>query len=313
MSVPESVGRKPETSRSLIVTYYALDADYRARLEDVIGVATEQEVISNIPTGGYLSVIRHFRNVVAGTVYLPVRDETIYSLVPALTVLCLMIRANRRVIVHPDFSMREFGFADAASNLVSIAAGFLMGVAEMARHWGRLARLQAQPRVPVRPDVRDHALYLKTNLWLGVQAGGSVAHTLGVIGGMLNKGSAVDFVSMEQLPYMPESDDLEVIQVTPPRSYVVPRELHYCRSNQNVLNTVRDLQASRYGFIYHRLSLGSIVGVVLSRLWRCPLIIEYNGSETWLAANWGRPRLFKKIVERAEATFLRHSHQIVTV
>ena len=41
-------------------------------------------------------------------------------------------------------------------------------------------------------------------------------------------------------------------------------------------------------------------GVALARELDLPFILEYNGSEVWVARNWGRPLRFERIAKRIE-------------
>jgi glycosyltransferase involved in cell wall biosynthesis len=44
-----------------------------------------------------------------------------------------------------------------------------------------------------------------------------------------------------------------------------------------------------------------------------PLVLEYNGSEVWVARNWGRPLRYEQLALDAQAASLRHAHLVVTV
>ena len=44
-----------------------------------------------------------------------------------------------------------------------------------------------------------------------------------------------------------------------------------------------------------------------------PLVLEYNGSEAWVAKNWGRALRFHATAALAEDVSIRHAHLIVTV
>src|SRR5690606_28271722 len=68
-----------------------------------------------------------------------------------------------------------------------------------------------------------------------------------------------------------------------------------------------------FSFIYQRLSAANYLGVIESRRAGVPLVVEYNGSEVWVAKNWGRPLQFHRLAAMAEAAMLRHAHLIVTI
>ncbi len=69
-----------------------------------------------------------------------------------------------------------------------------------------------------------------------------------------------------------------------------------------------------FDYIYQRMSLGNCTGVILSRFFKVPLILEYNGSEVWAARNWGSgPVRFEILAKMAERLSLSQAHLVVTV
>jgi len=301
------------TASSLIITQYPLTTGYMDRFAETIGGHPEQVSVANITAKGYFDILRYFLGLRADVVYVPVVDEAGRSLLPLMKALCLFTRAKRFAVVEPDFTLREFGRTNGLTGAASMAGGIVSGFLTLIMDWIYLARLLGAPRVLVRDSGIRRVLYLKTNLWLGVQAGGSVAHTSGVIGGLLRKGNQVDFTSAEMPVALPKDQALQVQPVNPPSSYVIPREMNHYRHNAKFIQYVRGLQSGHYGFIYQRMSPGNYTGVFLSRLRKLPLVLEYNGSEPWLARNWGRPLTFEQLAQRAEESCLRHAHLIVTV
>ncbi len=301
------------TTSSLIITQYPLTTNYVDRFSEKFNSHPEQVAITNITARGYFDILRFFRNLRADVIYLPVVDEAGRSLMPLLKVLCLFTRAKKYVVIEPDFSLMEFTRWNGVFGALLMGGDILTGFFTLAGDWFWLNRLLGAERVTAGDNRLRRALYLKTNLWLGVQAGGSVAHTCGVIGGLLRGGYKVDFTSAEMPVALPDDPSLRIQPVSPPRSYVVPREMNHYRHNARFIHYVRGLQSGVYGFIYQRLSPGNFTGVVLSRSRRLPLVIEYNGSEVWLARNWGRPLTFEKLAEKTEEVCLRHAHLIVTV
>ena len=301
------------TLPNYIITQYPLSTSYTEQFRETITDRVEQIIVSNVTARGYLDVLRYFRRLRADTIYLPVVDYTARSLIPPFELLALITPARRRVVVNPDFSIEDFGLVDGVLSAAAIIAGIIVGGATLLVSWFRLSRLERLPRVRVSRNSRRRVLYLKTNLWLGVQAGGSVAHTSGVIGGLLERGHEVDFASAETPVALPRRDDLHLHRIRPPGAYVVPREMNHYRHHANTIRSLSRMSPGRYGFIYQRFSLGNFAGVVLSRLRRLPLVLEYNGSEVWLARNWGTPLLLERLAEMAERVCLRHAHLIVTV
>jgi glycosyltransferase involved in cell wall biosynthesis len=100
----------------------------------------------------------------------------------------------------------------------------------------------------------------------------------------------------------------------PPKTFGFPYELNYFRYNLGVVRALRvALRRESYQLLYQRMSIMNYAGVVLSRMLRIPLILEYNGSEVWIAKNWGRPLRFSWLALRMENLCLQHAHRIVVV
>ncbi|MCH7956409.1 MAG: glycosyltransferase [Proteobacteria bacterium] len=93
--------------------------------------------------------------------------------------------------------------------------------------------------------------------------------------------------------------------------YVFPWALNSYRHTAKLIAAVRRLRPARYAFIYQRLAPGTVAGVVLSRLRRLPLVVEYRESAGSRAADPGPS--FRRLGARAQAVCLRHAHRIVAV
>jgi glycosyltransferase involved in cell wall biosynthesis len=298
---------------NVLITQYPVTRSYLDGLTAVVGQPLRSIVVSTITARGYLEIFRAFRGIEADSIYLPVHDSSGWPLLPPLQVLSMLSPANRRFVVDPDRKITPFGFFEAARSMVRIALGGLHGAATLVWEWLRLRRLLRAGRLAPTKSRGNRVAYLKTNLWLGIQAGGSVAHTTGVVKGLLNRGREVDFFSVESPVALPAHEALNLKPIKPRSTYVVPRELNHYRHNQPFITQVSPLLRELGGFIYQRLSLGNYAGVVLSRRHRLPLVIEYNGSERWLANNWGTPLSMEWLAMMAEDVCLRHAHLIVTV
>ena len=296
-----------------LITQYPVTQEYLNRLAEKTGSPLESIIVSAITAHGYLGIFRYFRHLESETVYLPVLDHSGRPLLPPLQILSMLVRARERLIVELDFSIHAFGFMDVLLGALRMTCGIVDGLLIATADWHRLGRLLKAERMIPRDNRINRVVYLKTNLWLGIQAGGSVAHTSGVIKGLLNKGFGVEFTSVENPVAMPESKALKFNPITPHDTYIIPRELNHYRHNGRFIDGASRLFRKPQGFIYQRLSLGNYASVILSRRHGVPLVLEYNGSEDWLANNWGTPLTLKKLVLRSEDVCLKHAHLVVTV
>ncbi|OQW43935.1 MAG: hypothetical protein A4S16_05480 [Proteobacteria bacterium SG_bin6] len=156
------------------------------------------------------------------------------------------------------------------------------------------------------------ALYLKSNLMFGTHAGGSVGHIAGVANELFRR-SPDSVMAAIEFPAMVRSD-MNFAPIAAIGTYGVPRESNNLRFNANCISAgARVLSKQRFDFIYQRLTIGSLAGVILSRTFKTPLVIEYNGSEVWIADNWGLKLVWRDLMLQLEEVCLRHAHRIVVV
>jgi glycosyltransferase involved in cell wall biosynthesis len=157
-------------------------------------------------------------------------------------------------------------------------------------------------------------LYLRSQLWLGLQGGGSVAHTAGVIGGLMESGIDVHMVSSDRLPGVAAP-----IDVVPPETWFDGK----LRDTEDVVYNVaflfaaiRAAQRMRHGrravAIYQRHSAFNCSGAVLSRVLNLPLVLEFNSSEPWKGRYWGGLYL-RRIASLVERINLISADQVIVV
>ncbi|MCA0319480.1 MAG: glycosyltransferase [Proteobacteria bacterium] len=155
-------------------------------------------------------------------------------------------------------------------------------------------------------------LYLRTDLWYGLLAGGSVGHTAGVIKGLAAGGQAPVLAAPERVPTVP--DDIAMLRLQ-------PRERTWPVSDWQLLEFNLDghdqvlagWQGPPPRFVYHRHALYSFAGLALARHWGVPLVLEYNGPEVWVADHWGRPLAERSLAEAAERAALRGATLVAVV
>ncbi|MBV9580879.1 MAG: glycosyltransferase family 4 protein [Chloroflexi bacterium] len=173
-----------------------------------------------------------------------------------------------------------------------------------------------QPAPEETPTIAAHAnrpprvLYLRSQLWLGLAGGGSVAHTAGVIGGLIGAGAEVRAVASDRLAGV--AAPTEVIR---PEVWFDgwPRELEDLAYNVAfTLHALRAARRFRPDLVYQRHTAFNVSGAVLSRVLGVPLILEFNSSEVWKGRYWGGLRLERAamLVERIN---LRAADRVIVV
>ena len=131
--------------------------------------------------------------------------------------------------------------------------------------------------------------------------------------GFKNLGKKIWFVGLEKPLLADKLDQLTELPFKKPFCY--PIELNNYIYGNHVTHQLKSLThfKNKPGVIYQRMSFGNCSGVELSRKWKGPLILEYNGSEVWVSSNWGRKPKFKSLALLSEKINLKHAHLIVTV
>jgi len=207
---------------------------------------------------------------------------------------------------------RRFAALDAIRGLVINALGAAGAVVVGVAGESLLRWVPAGTSAP-RLDGRGRVLYLRTDLDLAVQplvAGGSLAHTHGILSALLRRGHDVELWSTGVIAGVPDG-------ITERRLPVVlrpnlPRELAEATTGfiQAIRTPTRGLDD--VAFVYQRYSLNNLLGAILAARLRVPLVLEANASEVAWRREWSRlehPRL----AEVAERLNLRRASRIAVV
>jgi glycosyltransferase involved in cell wall biosynthesis len=160
-------------------------------------------------------------------------------------------------------------------------------------------------------------LYLRTDL--GTQdliAGGSVAHTLGVIEGFVAQGHTVVVASSAMVGLLKKIVPTVAPLTLPVWSSWVGFKVQCLISNIFFFVSAFSLcDALTTSYIYQRYSLLNCVGVMLSWWKSVPLILEFNGSEVWVDEHWSKNKRFRLrfLVRWFEKINIRYASTIVVV
>lgn len=155
-------------------------------------------------------------------------------------------------------------------------------------------------------------LHLRTDLWLGVTTGGAIAHTAGIANAFAQRGMRTILAAFEANPILSATVTQQLLPL-PNRFWDIP-EMPAIAANATLEGHLEHLiQEVRPSLVYHRLAAMSFIVALQARRRGLPLIIEYNGSEAWIARNWGRAFRNEALALRMEEAVLRAADRIVTV
>lgn len=302
-----------DTHVSLILTAYPLSASFERAVRGLFSQDTKTITIAQLRSEGMVGLLRQLWSMRGDPIVMPIEEENSAALLPVLKLLAACTRSRSICVVHPDLRRETISRWHIARDGLRFAAASLACLWAAYRSRRELSALLAQPRITPRAlTVQGAVLYLKTNLWFGIKAGGSVGHIAGVVNGLRRLGHPLTFASAE--PPVMIDDGVNVLAVQPPRAFGLPYELNNYRFQHGFERTLEAGAAvTSADLIYQRLSAANYLGVTLSRRHRLPLVVEYNGSEVWVAKHWGRGMKFQKLAEMAEESMLRHAHLVVTI
>jgi glycosyltransferase involved in cell wall biosynthesis len=297
---------------SFAIVSYPLSTAYRERFE--ASVDDRPEYIQ-LPELRRLSLPRSVRALLAmrGQVcYLPMEDEASEALLPVLSLVAATAAVSQIVVVRHDLSRQLVAKARAYAAAFGLAAASIRGLLAAAAAGRELGRLGSSPRQIVALGAGRRVLYLSSNLWFGVKAGGSVGHVAGVVNALGRASCPVDLWSAtDPIMIRPPA---RTFRLRPLAVFGLPTELNYYEFQKRMVRQLRrEIDKTQFAFLYHRMSVANYGGVILARGLRIPLVLEYNGSEVWVARKWGRPLRFEGLAARAEAASLRHAQLVITV
>ncbi|MBD2127292.1 glycosyltransferase family 4 protein [Microcoleus sp. ZQ-A2] len=291
---------------------YPLSQDFRNHFEKSVGSTPTYLNLPELRRLPLPELIRTLRSLKANYLFLPIEDVNSRAILPILEAIAAVSDARIIEVVHPDLKRDRISRAKAGLSIMALTGASVAAQLAMLNCKRELLKLAQQPRISVSPHPVQHLLYLNANLWFGVKAGGSIGHIAGVVNALMEQNYAVDFASVGEGVMLNSGVNIHLLQ--PPKAFSIPSELNYYRFQRMVVEQIRRFASQRhYSFIYQRLSIANYAGVVLSREMKVPLVLEYNGSEAWVAKNWGRPLQYHDLAVLVEEVCLKHAHLIVTV
>jgi glycosyltransferase involved in cell wall biosynthesis len=165
-------------------------------------------------------------------------------------------------------------------------------------------------------------VFIRTNFyWYDEQAGGSVAHIAGFVEGVNHLGHTLSFISTDRLKKI-DTNKNPVHVVSPPQWQ---RRLPYLGEffyNYTMIPRVKAiLKEQMPDVLYQRHSAFNIVGAVVSKQLKIPLVLEYNSPEGWKLRHWNKTSPLKQkvvtlisyAVDALEKFSLRRAASIVVV
>jgi|GEM_PF-648697 len=232
------------------------------------------------------------------------------------------VRARRRFLLAAEinrgrlaapFSLTEVHLPGDVPGLAArLAAQATVGGWALAKTPLSLRAGPARPKaLPPHPPYR--VAYLRSDLsFVGLGAGGSVSHTVGVIGGLLDAGHSVETIAADEVPGLDRARVPQTI-IAPGRSVRVHDEAAMVAYHHFFIARAEKVLRERPpDILYQRHAVFNATGAMLSRRLGIPLILEANHTEVGAKAMWSRLQ-FRRLGELMERVAFESADAIVAV
>jgi len=142
---------------------------------------------------------------------------------------------------------------------------------------------------------RIKVTYVRTQFWFRLKAGGSVAHTVGVLNGMKNNRCKVNIVSNEKFLGIKDFTYKIINPLKLKPDWL--GELLYNFYARHLLK--KSILFLKPDFIYHRYTGYTFFVTALAKRLNIPLILEFNSFDSWKLKYWERSNnAFKKFIQQ---------------
>jgi glycosyltransferase involved in cell wall biosynthesis len=294
-----------------VLSQYPFSNEFRGKLETTLGQAPTYMLVSELRSLSPSEIWKRLRRIESRRIVIPLEDDGAKATLPFLKLLAGMTPARTIEVVSSDFRETPSSRWSLAGDLSSVTAASARGRFAASTAAREIKSLLRSERIPTSLGTSKSVLYINANLWFGVKAGGSVGHIAGVVNALNQLGYAVNYASASGNAMI--EDGVECLRLQPPTSFGFPLEYNHYRFNNTATAQILASSGHSYRFIYQRMSLANFTGVRYSRKYGIPLVLEYNGSEAWIAKNWGRPLKNHMLAVASEDVSLKHAHVVVTI
>jgi len=263
-----------------------------------------------LKSGRFFMEVFHYQEATLFTYRLAVLPQ------PFILAIIIRLLAWRRVFFLDDFGERQEinirYLLACLLNLVKNAFSISSLLKSTSNEVSTLFNFIKTKSVFSQGNFKARPVYLRTDLWFGVRSGGSVGHIAGVLNNLEQFSGKPILLTTDTIPTV--RFDLEKTMILPDSLYRDYQELPKFSFNKVFYEkSLEYLNKTKISFIYQRYSLGNFCGVKLATYYKVPFILEYNGSEIWIARNWGKPLKYEQLYEKIELLNLQAADLIVVV
>jgi glycosyltransferase involved in cell wall biosynthesis len=300
----------------MIIVLHAtpLSKDYCKTLENYYQVDISYISAKCLRADGFIGALKKLFEIKAKKVVITYEYRNEEKIVPLLHIIAILICPFNVFVINKELKEKKRKLIKIIIDILLIGALFFKGNILIFQKKIKLKTLEnSNPLIKEINKNFKNLLYINSDYWMGDTVGGSVGHISGVVNGLLNHNIKIDFASASGL--MMVKSEARYIKLSEPKRLIFPLELNKYLHTYNIEKELLNkyLELTKPDVIYQRISVGDFIGVILSRKWGIPLIVEYNGSEVWISENWGKKLKYHQLALQAENMCLKHANLVVTI
>jgi len=166
---------------------------------------------------------------------------------------------------------------------------------------------------------KTKVIYVRTQFWFNLKAGGSVAHTNGVLNGMMNNGCEIRVISNEEFLGI-KNFSYKIIKPLKFKPSWIGELLYNLYARSSLKKSILSFKPE---FIYHRYTGYTFFVTALAKRLDIPLVLEFNSFDSWKLRYWEKSNnllkrflqkfILFKIIKSIENFNLNNSNLIITV
>ena len=301
------------SQKNIILVNYPLSQSYLNGLHGLMETEPSTLTLARLRSFGLVGMLKYLWQLRGSNVFIPAEDPDSGPVTNIMSIIATMIIFSNRFKVDENYNLTKISFIKGV--VIGIKVTFMSLLCWFALFFTKLdiyrLKRAGKNRVKILPKSGYKKLmYLNCNLWFGVKSGGSVGHVAGVVNALAHRNINVTHYSCTKNNSIIDTVNDKRLNV--PDVFGVPWDNNYYFYNLLVSSQLaRDVE--NYDVIYQRLSLGNYSGVKEALRRNIPLVLEYNGSEVWVARNWGTPLRNERLALDAEELSLEVADLIVCI
>ena len=215
------------------------------------------------------------------------------------------------IVLHDDKKKKVMFLVDVIKLLVRKKADLNITEQMLLRVKKELNYIDRKRKI-VCKNPNASPLYIKTTMAFGFQSGGAVSHSVGVITSLRKCYRDLQVYTTDFLPEDIWNANVHHLSLRRFNDFLTEARLYFNISAYAEM--VQDLKEKRLAFVYQRCCFYDYLGLKIARRYNIPFVLEWNGSDLWVARNYDGQKLsYISIAETIERLNLEGADLITCV